>query len=821
MQRIEAGLITSSGEKIQKLYTEAAKSVFGEKAEKSDKKLKNSKKWFDKECHNLKQQTRKIGKEKHGDTQNNFLRECFKRKLKDYKRVCQTKRHLYWRNKFDEIEKSLDNPKQFWHTWKNSSEIKSCINPSPIDGENWYLHYSNLHTEDIRNENQTSVNNPQPPCDILNAPFTRNELMHTIKNLKNGKTQGFDQVNNEMIKNSPNSLLDLILKYVNLCLDKSMVSKSFCCDVIYPIFKEGSNHDPGNYRGICISSAILKLITSLVFERLQAKTDKLNILKKNQIGFIKYSRTSDHLLTIKSIVKKYVTVGKKKIYTCFVDFRKAFDSVWHEGLFQKLENIGLHGKILQFVKAIYKSTKCAVKYDDKLTQFFHVTKGVRQGCPLSPLLFNLYVNDLIKQIDISSKSSISLNEVNINTLMYADDLVVLAHSETELQEKMNILSTFCNEWKLEINTKKTKCMVFNRGNSLCKSNILVNGNVIDNVKQFKYLGFTLMAKNCNFSNMPLELSIKAKRAIFALNNKIKLSKLPTYLAIKIFSAQIAPILLYGSEIWAPYTKYDLKNWEKCEVEKVHTQFLKRILGCDIHSPNHMIRAEVGKRPLIYDVITRSVLYIKHVDSIAGSFANTALDYEASLEDETNILSLVRQFTPYYKETNYLTPKSKYEIKQNIKHVYDEFWKLQLSAMSKSDTYLHIKEHVSFEKYLSAVKNQHHKIALSRFRMSCHPLMIEKGRHYKPPLERINRKCPNCKNQIEDECHFLITCQLYKNERQDLFDIVRKTAPLFDDIPRDIQKFIFLLTNENDIVVSKLAAFVYNCMEKRKEYVSNL
>ena len=105
-------------------------------------------------------------------------------------------------------------------------------------------------------------------------------------------------------------------------------------------------------------------------------------------------------------------------------------------------------------------------------------------------------------------------------------------------------------------------------------------------------------------------------------------------------------------------------------------------------------------------------------------------------------------------------------------------------------------------------------------MSCHPLMIEKGRHHKPPLERINRKCPYCKDLMEDECHFLIKCQLYNNERQDLFDNVRNTAPLFDDIRRDLQKFIFLLTNENDIVVSKLAAFIYKGMEKRKEYIAN-
>ena len=319
--------------------------------------------------------------------------------------------------------------------------------------------------------------------------------------------------------------------------------------------------------------------------------------------------------------------------------------------------------------------------------------------------------------------------------------------------------------------------------------------------------------------MPLDLSIKARRAIFALNNKIKLSMLPTRLAIKIFSTQIAPILLYGSEIWAPYSNHDLKSWEKCEVEKVHTQFLKRIMGCDLHTSNNMIRGEVGRRPLICDVITRSAMYIKHVDNIDGSFANLALDFEVAIDDEKNVLSLVKQFTPYFKEVDFFAPKSGDEVKRSVKLTYDTFWKSELLTMSKSDTYLLIKGNVVFEKYLSTVKNSRQRVALSRLRTSSHTLMIEKGRHTKIP--RIERKCPVCKDRIEDECHFIISCPLYNSIRKDLLESVRRTAPLFVEIPTDLQKFIFLLTNENDIVLTMLAAFTYKSFKKGAEYMSSL
>ena len=98
--------------------------------------------------------------------------------------------------------------------------------------------------------------------------------------------------------------------------------------------------------------------------------------------------------------------------------------------------------------------------------------------------------------------------------MYADDVVILTESENELQTCLNELSSFYDEWKLSINPNKTKCIVFNRGNR-CKCKIYVKGNLMDNVKSVRYLGFMIGARNCNLNGTPENLSIKANRAIFA------------------------------------------------------------------------------------------------------------------------------------------------------------------------------------------------------------------------------------------------------------------------------------------------------------------
>ena len=807
-QRIEAGLVKSSGGKIQEIFVNAAKTALDiRKEKKSDHK--NSKKWFNRECYILRKETRSLGRQKHKFPFNQFLHEQYRKKLREYKKQCQSSRHSFWKNNFEQIENSLNDPKEFWKKWKQSTEVVKEKSTSNVSGEDWHKHFSTLHGQDENVTDHLNSNITEPPCEKLNKPFTKDELLVIIKKLKKGKATGYDMISNEMLKNAPENILILILNYINLCLEKSLISDSICYDIIHPIFKDGERSNPENYRGICISSAILKLITSLINERIKKKVNEMNVINKNQIGFQEHARTSDHLFALKHVVNKYVTTGKKKLYACFVDLKKAFDSVWHKGIFYKLENLGLHGNLLSLVKCIYKNTKCAVREGDRITQFFSFRKGVRQGCPMSPLLFNLYINDVFEVINNSVDSPIYIKNKQVNALMYADDLVILGQTENELQMCVENLLKYCQRWKLEINTKKTKCIVFNRGNRLCKANISVNNKSIENVKSIKYLGFTISAKNCNLGNTPVDLSIKAKRAIFALNNRIKLSMLPTRLALKIFDTQISPILLYGAEVWAPYCNYNFLNWDKSETEKIHTQFLKRILGCDIHTPNLMVRAELGRRPLLCNAIRRSVLYIKHTGFHDNSLANDTLNEEISSNVELTILYLAQKFTCYFSEsTNYKEPKNNLEIKTQVFQYYDEIWKNAINVLSKSDSYNLYKTDIKLEKYTWMVKNIKHRIALSRLRLTSHQLMIEKGRHYRPKLERIERKCPHCLDQIENECHFITNCTLYTSEREDLFAEAQRNSLLFTDIPSDQQKFIFLLSNEDSELLKKLAEYTY-------------
>ena len=154
-------------------------------------------------------------------------------------------------------------------------------------------------------------------------------------------------------------------------------------------------HKPENYRGIALSSHFSKLFCTVLNSRLYTYFEKNNIIPVHQIGFQKKSRTADHILTLKTLIDKYLNDGAKKyLHVCFVDFKRAFDSVWRQALIYKLLVSGVSGNLLSILASMYKDVNYCVKTDVGFTHPFSSNIGVKQGCVLSPTLFNLYVADL-------------------------------------------------------------------------------------------------------------------------------------------------------------------------------------------------------------------------------------------------------------------------------------------------------------------------------------------------------------------------------------------------------------------------------------------
>ena len=163
----------------------------------------------------------------------------------------------------------------------------------------------------------------------------------------------------------------------------------------------------------------------------------------SQLGFVTGSRTSDAHVIPNNLIDEYCQKNKKYIYSCFVDFEKAFDTIPRDLLFKKLFNMGINGNFFNILKHLYNDDTASLKMQNKISKPFRTNQGMKQGCVLSLLLFNLYMADFTEEINkCANKVKIS-DEVEAGCILWADDILLLSESEGGLREMLLGLQKFC------------------------------------------------------------------------------------------------------------------------------------------------------------------------------------------------------------------------------------------------------------------------------------------------------------------------------------------------------------------------------------------
>ena len=155
---------------------------------------------------------------------------------------------------------------------------------------------------------------------------------------------------------------------------------------------------------------------------------------------------------------------KHKLYCAFIDYEKAFDTVIHESLWIKLIESGLSCKMITMIKCIYANVKSCIKNskDMSYSDFFDGSLGVKQGEPLSPLLFILFINDIKDCINVQNLSNADLHLLSVFMLIFADDIVLFTTNPVSLQNQLNNLYLYSTKWGLKININKTKICIFEK-----------------------------------------------------------------------------------------------------------------------------------------------------------------------------------------------------------------------------------------------------------------------------------------------------------------------------------------------------------------------
>ena len=249
------------------------------------------------------------------------------------------------------------------------------------------------------------------------------------------------------------------------------------------------------------------------------------------------------------MIRKYCHKSNIRIFACFVDFSKAFDTIPRDILFEKLLKNNINGVFFNNIKKLYIGDKKSIKLGNQVTESFDTNQGVRQGDILSPLLFNIFMSDLNDYIE-KVEGKLQINDSrDINSIIWADDILLLSQSKEGLNQILDLLASYCQQNKLTLYKEKTKCMVFNKTGRVIRTPFYYRGTLLETVKSYKYLGFTVTPSGEIYTGLK-DLRDRASKAWYKVKSKIGMHfrKYISHMNI-IFRNLIQPILLYCSDYW--------------------------------------------------------------------------------------------------------------------------------------------------------------------------------------------------------------------------------------------------------------------------------
>ena len=828
-----------------KFYTKSIKPNIKSNQRKKKNQIKPKKIkqfWYDTECKILKRQLNHLNKSVNRNPTDQTKRNNFFNLQKRYKKLLKHKRRTYEEGIINKMENLYyQNKDDFWKILKsmrrNDSTNEDII---PIDKLN--NHFKKLYNKEAYYEypeQGTELPTQTQIFDTLNENIKDDEVKEAIKHLKSKKSPGYDQITNEMIKCTNSPGIELITKIFNKILNMGYFPQEWNYGLIRVIHKGLDTHDINNYRGITLNSCLGKLFCSILYNRLDPLLEKENIYCKEQAGFRKNYRTSDHIFLLRSIIKEHISQNKI-LYTCFVDFSKAFDSICRKALIDKIHKLGINGKFLLMIKSIYDTTTNSIIYKDYIGETFTSNTGVKQGDTLSTILFNLYINDIPNTITSAENDPISLGYTTpLSCLKYADDLVIMSTSKDGLQKCLNKLESYCDKWKLEINTKKTKIILFNKQGSLIKKHkFTFKQKNIENVREYKYLGFIFSCSNSTNAGIS-NLINQGKKAWFSIQYYISRSKhrnIDTYL--NLFDSLIKPILLYGCEAWADSVKTDgdISNLlQRNKLEKFHIKICKQILAVSRKTTNISVLLELGRYPITTYMKHQTIKYFlrfpqlnnerilyKYYINEVENHNNGKINFVSYITNILNNIGMSNIWIKQFKNLNQNEQENKVNMKNILVRLTDIFSQTSIDTIQNTNnSKLHFlnyfKKVFKIENYLK-INNFENRRALTKLRTSSHTLAIETGRWTK--TERTHRLCEQCtENKIEDETHFLFDCKKYSNERNVTFlNIKQKTGLNLHNQQNRINNLKLLFETNNIAALNALGKFTKLSFEKREPMI---
>jgi hypothetical protein len=513
----------------------------------------------------------------------NMKTPCTKRtnaliNLKTYekilKKMIKLAKQRYYHNLF---KKYNGNIKETWATLsqligrkKKKKEFSKCfihndkmiIDKNNIANEfNRYFANVGLNTaNNIKYEGEkdyTIFLKNKPNCNLTFQTIDKEVVENVINQLKPKQSTGYDNISANLLKHITNEVSSALALIINQSFITGIFPSKLKIARILPLFKKENEQLLTNYRPISLLPVISKIFERVMFTQLHTYFKTNDLFCKNQYGFLQGLSTELAAMELTDRIIKDMDAGKIPL-NIYIDLSKAFDTLDHSILVQKLKFYGVNGSALNLFKSYLKNRKQYVDWDEHNSDFMDISTGVPQGSILGPLLFIIYINDIPNSTE------------KFHLIMYADDTTMyipidntsLSSQEltTTLNNEMGNISDWFKVNKLALNEKKTKYMLFGMPQREIKSiNLKIDEKQIEMVKQFNFLGLEL-DNNMNWSCHINKIATKISKSI-GIMNKVKYI-LPQHILLMLYNTLILPHLNYCLLTWGTQTTRMFKLQKK-------------------------------------------------------------------------------------------------------------------------------------------------------------------------------------------------------------------------------------------------------------------
>lgn len=380
--------------------------------------------------------------------------------------------------------------------------------------------------------------------DDMGATIMEEEFEKALRDLKGKKAPGVDNIPGELLKKSGDKLKKELYNLVCNIYKTGELPKDFVKCIIVPIPKKSNARSCQQYRTLSLVCHASKIVTRIIMKRIEKQIDEN--LSDDQFGFRKGVGTREAILALRQVIEKQMKKGKPT-FLAFVDLEKAFDNVNWNVLFSILRQTGINFRERRLVYNIYKQETGIVCCGNK-EETAHIRKGVRQGCSLSPCLFNIYVQKAIDRVREEFVTGVNIHGDKVDMIRFADDIALITENEEDLQKILCKMDKIMEEeFNMRINANKTKVLVCSR-NDENKTAIELRNETIQEVNEFTYLG-SKITNDGRSSKEIISRIAQAKNAFYKKKNLFTAKNISLDVRKQMLKTYVWSVALYGSESW--------------------------------------------------------------------------------------------------------------------------------------------------------------------------------------------------------------------------------------------------------------------------------